>query len=182
MYRSLTILMATAVSLIAACGGGAGGPATTGGQGTTTSAVATTTTNSSGGTTACTDLVTLDEAAALFGEPAEFDAESSSASTCSWTTVEDPEDFEDLEVQLLLVQVYRGAEYYAPEMIYPEAEPLSGIGQKAYVDVGGSVSAGALDGDWAIFVDYSILFGDTPAAAKKDQVIALLRLVHDRVV
>jgi hypothetical protein len=182
MRRNFIIVIALIAVLAAACGDDAGSVTTAAGLTTTAAGGTSPTTVAAGGSPACDSLLSLAEVEALFGEPAEFDTEGSSGSTCTWVTIEDPDDLEDLAVQLLVVQVYRGAAYYAPDMVYPDAERISGIGQDAYVNVEGSVSTGALDGDWAIFVDYTVILSDAPASAKKDQVVDLLRLVHDRVV
>jgi hypothetical protein len=189
MIKRLTLIIAALALLAVACGDDSGGtPAST----STTAAGGTTaddatTAPATGGDLLCSSLLSLDEVTALFGEPATFDAEGSNEGpgsydlACSWTTVEDPENLEDLAVQLLFVQVYHGAEYYAPDMLYPNAEAVAGIGQAAYVNTEGSVSTGALDGDLAIFADYSIILGEPDAAiAKKDQVVELLRVIHDR--
>jgi hypothetical protein len=162
---------------------------TTTAEAPSTTANESTTTN--GGTTlpACDALVGLDEAAALFGEPAVFDAEESetppglAATQCVWTSVEDPDDLEDLQVQLLQVQIYRGAQFYAPEMTYEDFEHLDGIGDDAFVTDGEIVTAGFLAGDLVAFVGFSVIFPqDAPEAiTKRDQVVDLLRLVYDRI-
>ena len=197
--RSVLALLAL-VLVVAACGGGDGtteaAPGTTAAAGASTTAPTAATTEASttaggGGDAlpACDSLVGLDEAAALFDEPAEFDTEESQApaglgaSICVWTSTEDPDDLEDLQVQLLQVQVYRGAEFYAPEMIYEDLEQLDGIGDEAHVAGDPRVSAGFLEGDLAVFVDFTVIFPqEAPEAiTKRDQVVELLRLVHDRI-
>jgi hypothetical protein len=134
--------------------------------------------------------MSLDDVAALFGEPAVFDAESSEEEpaagtvSCVWSSEESPDDLEDLQVQLFQIQVYRGAEYYAPEISFGEFEEIEGIGDAAFFSPQLGVSTGFKDGDRVAFVTFSVIgMGDAPdSITKKDQVIALLRLVHDRVV
>ena len=98
-------------------------------------------------------LMSLDDVAALFGEPAVFDAGelrgSSAADTvsCVWSSVESADDLEDLQVQLFQIQVYRGAEYYAPEIGYEDVEPIEGIGDDAFFSPQLGVSTGFRDGD-----------------------------------
>jgi hypothetical protein len=191
MTKRLIIAIATVGLLVAACGDDdAGSTTSTAGTSATSGTGETTTTASpAGGAATCDGLVTLDEAAALFGEPAVFDVEGSQdiagvdAITCVWSSVEDPEDLEDLQVHLFQVQVYRGAEYYAPEMVYDDAAPLEGIGEDAFISAQLGVSTGFVDGDRVAFVTYSVIgTGDAPdAMTKRDQVIDLLRLVHDRI-
>jgi hypothetical protein len=181
MRTRLTIALIALVLLAAACGGDDAAPTT--GPGGTTAA-------GSGEGLTCGALLSLDDVAALFGEPAVFDAESSEEDpaagsvSCVWSSVESPEDLEDLQVQLFQIQVYDGAEYYAPEMAYAEVEAIEGIGDDAFFSPQLGVSTGFKDGDRVAFVTFSVIgTGDAPdSITKKDQVIALLRLVHDRVV
>jgi hypothetical protein len=80
--------------------------------------------------------------------------------------------------------VYRGEEYYAPEISFDEVETIEGIGDDAFFSPQLGVSTGFRDGDRVAFVTFSVIgMGDAPdSITKKDQVIAILRLVHDRVV
>jgi hypothetical protein len=182
MRTRLVICLLALTLLAAACGDDDAGPATTSGAGTTTSA-------GSGEGLSCAALMSLDDVAALFGEPAVFDAEASEDSgedtaSCVWSSVESPDDLEDLQVQLFQIQVYRGEEYYAPEMGYEDIEPIEGIGDDAFFSPQLGVSTGFRDGDRVAFVTFSVIgTGDAPdSITKKDQVIAILRLVHDRAV
>jgi hypothetical protein len=200
MFRRFIIAIATLALLATACGddasvfttgpGGAGNESisTTASGGTTGAGGEATTTAASGDFT-CATLVTLDEAAALFGEPAMFDAEASQdlsglgAGTCVYSSIEDENNLEDMTSLLLQVQVYRGAEFYQPDVVAPDAEPIEGIGDNAYVSQQLGVSTGFVDGDLVGFVTYSVidLSGEAPTAStRQDQVIELLRLVHDR--
>jgi len=181
MRTRLTISLIALVLLAAACGDDDAGPATTSAGGTTTAG--------SGEGLSCANLMGLDDVAALFGEPAVFDAEASDDSgedtvSCVWSSVESADDLEDLQVQLFQIQVYRGAEYYAPEIGYEDAEPIEGIGDDAFFSPQLGVSTGFRDGDRVAFVTFSVIgTGSAPdSITKKDQVISLLRLVHDRVV
>jgi len=202
MFRRLIIAIAVLALLLTACGDdevsptttpggttGAGGEVTTSAGGTTGAGEETTTTAVAAGEITCATLVTLDEAAALFGEPAMFDAEASQdiagldAGTCVYSSIEDEADLEDMTSHLLQVQVYRGAEFYAPDMVAPDAQPIEGIGEDAYVSEQLGVSTGFVDGDLVGFVTYSVidLSGEAPeASTKQAQVIELLRLMHDR--
>jgi hypothetical protein len=162
---------------------------TTGSTPAVTAAPSTTAGGADTGLPACDSLLGVDEAAELFGEPAEFDAEESqpppgiAATACVWTSVEDPDDLEDLQVQLVQVHVYRGAQFYAPEATYDDVEQLDGIGDRAFVAGDSGVSAGFLDGEIAAFIDFTVIFPqDAPEAiTKRDQVVDLLRLVHERI-
>ena len=200
MPKHLITTIALLALLVAACGdddvfssispgstAGGGEDSTTVAEGTT-GAAGETTTNAASGEVACGSLVTLDEAEALFGEPAMFDTEMSQeiagvgAGICVFSSVEDPDNLNDLTSHLLQVQVYQGAVYYSPEM-YGETQPIEGIGDEAFVSSQLGVSTGFRDGELVGLVSYSIIdmSGEAPdAAGRQDQVVELLRLVHDR--
>ena len=118
MRTRLIIALALLALVAAACGGDDAGANTTA-AGQTTAAGA-------GGELACAALMSLDDVAALFGEPAVFDRESSEedpeAGTldCVWASVESADDAADLQVQLFQIQVYQGQEYYAPDTQYED--------------------------------------------------------------
>ena len=180
MRTRLILSLAVLALLVAACGDDDGGLVTT----TAGSGDNETTGGPSGGLPECAGLLSLDEVAALFGGTAVFDSENSSGDAarvmCSWVS-ETRED--SLETKLLFVQVYQGAEYYGPEVMYPNAASIEGIGDEAFAEVQAfSMATGAVDGDLSMFVDFSIILGgdEGEVAAKKDQVLDLLRLVHDR--
>jgi hypothetical protein len=188
MLKRLIITIAALALLVAACGDDDSASTTAPGGTTAAGGEATTTTAPSGGFS-CGTLVTVEEAAALFGEPAVFDAEASQdiagvdAGSCVYSSIEDETDLEDLTSHLLQVQVYRGAEFYAPDMVAPDAEHIEGIGDDAYVSGQLGVSTAFIDGDLVGFVSYSVidLSGEAPdASTKEDQVIELLRIIHDR--
>jgi hypothetical protein len=183
MRTRFTISLLVLALLAAACGDDDAGTATTSAGGTATTA-------GPGEGLSCATLMSVDDVAALFGEPAAFDAEASEedpaagTANCVWASVESADDLEDLQVQLFQIQVYRGEEYYAPEIGYEDVEPIEGIGDDAFFSPQLGVTTGFRDGDRVAFVTFSIIgTGDAPdSITKKDQVIAILRLVHDRVV
>ena len=192
MHQRLIMTLAALALVVAACGDDDGGTATTAegttGAGPTTTTTNDTTTTAAAGALSCNAMLSLDDVAALFGEPAVFDEEASEEEAdtlnCVWSSVESPDDLEDLQVHLFQVQVYRGEEYYAPDVMYDDVEPIDGIGDDAFFSPQLGVSTGFKDGDRVAFVTYSVIgTGDAPdSITKKDQVIDLLRLVHDRVV
>jgi hypothetical protein len=179
MRARLIIAFSLLTLVAAACGDDSAGTSTTA-AGQTTSA-------DSGLT--CASLVSPDDVAALFGEPAVFDPENSeedpAAGTvnCAWASVENEGDLQDLQVQLFQIQVYPSADYYAPDVSYDPVEPITGIGDEAFFSPMLGVSTGFRDGDIVAIVTFSVIGdGSAPdAITKKDQVIDLLRLVHDRV-
>jgi hypothetical protein len=153
-------------------------------------------TDTGGGTAAidCDQVLTATEVEALFGEPAVLEAvdpisnsEQLGQSTCTWTTVEEEDNPDDLASQLLVLQYYdgstmSGANFYDPEVQYPDSEPLD-IGDEGFVNADGSVDIGFLDGETSGFLSFTTidLSGELPeATAKKDAVIELARTFHDR--
>ena len=140
----------------------------------------------------CASLMSPDDVAALFGEPAVFDTGELGGGPrrrhrqLCWASVESDEaDLQDLQVQLFQIQVYPSAGLLRrPTSLYDEVEPIAGIGDEAFFSPLLGVSTGFRDGDVVAIVTFSVIgAGDAPdAITKKDQVIALLRLVHDRVI
>jgi hypothetical protein len=143
----------------------------------------------------CDEVLTVTEVEALFGEPAVLEAvdpisnsEELGQTTCTWSTVEDEDDTEDLASQLLVLQYYdgstmSGANFYDPELQYPDAEPLE-LGDEAFVDASGGVDVGFLDGETSGFLSWTAvdLSGEAPdAASNKDAVVELATSFHDRV-
>lgn len=176
------VFIALTVLLFAACGGGDPGSPTTAASGSNTTAEA------GSGPAGCDSIVTLDEVASLFGAPAVFDAESSEeipgigALSCVWTTVEDPDDLEDLQVLLFQVQVYEGQEFYSPDT-WTGSEPLDGIGDDAFIAATDyDITTGFRDGDLVAIMSYTVIgSGDAPPAiGSRDTVVGLLRTAHDR--
>ncbi len=159
---------------------------------------AVTTDDPTNGPGTCHDLFSDDEVATLFGEPAVLDIEdvldmaelneSIGLTRCAWETID--EDIDDLAGQVLTVQVYSGnpvpgENFYDPS-IYEGATEIDGIGEKAFVAGEQALFAGItsafLDGDVAGFVSYAVIaLGDSEQTiATEDQIIDLLRKLHDR--
>lgn len=143
----------------------------------------------------CDELLSIDEVQGVFGEPAVLEEtdeltsnEDLGQTTCTWSTVEDEDDIEDLASQLIVLQYYdgstmSGANFYDPEVQYPDSEPLD-IGDEGFVSTSGGVDIGFVKDDTSGFVSYSAidLSGGAPdAAAKKDAVIDLARKFEERV-
>lgn len=148
----------------------------------------------------CDQVLTLDEVAGLFGEPAMFVPDSSTwdeslgRTMCMWKTIEDPNDTGDVSGMLVSVTIIDGstvpgASFYSPQTMHPAAQPLD-IGDQGYVDVSApdvfpDVSIGWVDGVRAGFVSWSAVDLDgsqgTTSAAFGDATVAIARLVFDRV-
>lgn len=144
----------------------------------------------------CTEMFTTEQVEALFGEPAVLEEEDSLSNndaigqtTCTWSTVEDESNVDDVAVQLLLLQYYSGdpvsgTSFYDPEVQHPGSEPLD-IGDEGFIDTEGGIDIGFVEGDSAGFLSWSSidLGSETPVdpATKKDQVIALAREFQEKV-
>ncbi len=188
--NTLTLAAVFALLVISGCGGD--GTASTDPTGTTSAAEPTNApVDSAGGPVPCHDLFSDEDIAELFSEPSVLDTEDSMDSigqkVCSWTTIDDADD--DLASQVLTIQVYSGdpvpgENFYDPS-IYGDAEvrQIEGIGDEAYITGETGFATAFLDGDIAGFVDYSpIVFGETDQVEPtEDQVIDILRRLHDRV-
>jgi len=143
----------------------------------------------------CPAIFSIDQVAALFGEDAVFEEDESSENEslgqlhCVWSTVEDPDDADDLKSQLLQVQVYSGdpidgANFYNKD-IFPGAEDVAGVGDEAFRVMNDyAISMAFVEGKVSAFMDLSVidLGGGEPAVRERaDQVSALFQQLHDRV-
>ena len=79
--------------------------------------------------------------------------------------------------------MYEGLDYYVAAQLQ-DVEALTGIGDEAYFSPELGVSVGFREGDTVVMVTYSTTGEETRVdpLTRKDQVIALLRLIHDRTV
>jgi hypothetical protein len=176
---------AIAVALLAAaCGSGGGGAG--GGEGDEDEAARQTTTTVS--TTAAPvdnptcDLLAQDAVSDLFGEEAQV-VPADGAGSCLWQA-ETGGRSEPVLYQLQL-SVYEGGGPFDPAAWGGEPEPLAGIGDEGFlVREGGTLGTTAAYRDAArsVVLSYGILLSpDAPdPGAQADQVVDLLRTVHDR--
>ena len=143
-----------------------------------------------GDTPNCEAIFPLAEIEEFFAEPAEL-AEQTDDSLgqllCTWATIENSEDLEDLGFKTLVVQLYSGdpipaASFFDPT-IYDTVTTIDGVGDLAYatdslgpafffVDkpVGGTLSYTEMD-----------VGTDEPQLRTADDVEQLFRTFHDRV-
>ncbi len=169
-----------AALLTAACGSGGGG------EGDDEAARETTTTTT---TTAATevdnptcDLLALDAVSGLFGEDAQV-VPADGAGSCLWQAeAGGPSDPVLYQLQL---SVYEGGGPFDPTAWGGVPEPLTGLGDEGFlVRSGGTLGTTAAYRDAArsVVLSYGILLSpDAPdPAAQADEVVDLLRSVHDR--
>lgn len=176
MRRTGTQLVGLLVAglLAAACGGGgrddAGGP---GGSATATTA-----------RSAACRLLTTGQVSALFGHAARtvpLSAGADVASGCLWQAQTGSADAPTL--YQLQLSVYESGAFDTTSW-GGTAEPIAGLGDQAFVVRDGvqGTTAGYRDGDRTVFLSYGILLDPAAPspAAQADQVVGLLRAVHDR--
>ena len=139
----------------------------------------------------CDAIFSMAEMEEFFAEPVELTEETDEnlgQLVCTWESIEDPDDLEDLAFQLLVVQFYSGSPIEASSFFDPSVlEPVTnidGVGDVAYTTdeagmdyvflddpVGGSLSYMAVD------------MGDAEAQPPHTSadVEQLFRTFHDRV-
>jgi hypothetical protein len=135
----------------------------------------------------CEDLVSLEEASELFGAEAQFSTEGDmgeiGGATLSCVYETPPSDDLESVDHLLQVRVWPGEQYYDPDLIEPDHEDLADLGDDAFVEATGSVDAGYIEGDTVVFISYTVIdlsASEPQAPAKKDDVVAMLRTIHER--
>ena len=96
--------------------------------------------DSDGGSTVnCDAIFSMEEMEEFFAEPVELTEEANDSVgqlVCTWESIEDPDDLEDLAIQSLLVQFYsgspiEGSAFFDPDL-YESPTPIDGIGDLAY--------------------------------------------------
>jgi hypothetical protein len=139
----------------------------------------------------CSRILSRQEVDAFVGAPAPFEDEADNgydaqrgAVVCSWSSLDDSGvPIETVAVQVYLGEPVPGIEFYSPES-FPEIRVVDDIGEEAFFASEGMLrSAEFLDGSVAGIVDYWP-FGvvGVEGLATGDDMIELLRLVHERVV
>lgn len=108
--------------------------------------------NGPGSSVDCDTIFSMAEMEEFFAEPVEVTQETNDSLgqlVCTWETIEDPDDLEDLAFKLLVVQYYSGSPvpadaFFDPD-IYESVTTIEGVGDLAF-------SAGTLGTDY-FFVD-----------------------------
>jgi len=147
--------------------------------------------DSGGATESCDAIFSMAEVEAFFAEPAALTEDTNDSLgqlVCTWESIEDPNDSEDLAFKTLIVQFYSGspidASAFFDPSIFESVTTIEGIGDLAYtaddlgpsyyfVDepVGGSLSYSEVD----------MGNPDAPKLHTQDDVEQLFRTFHDRV-
>ena len=144
-----------------------------------------------GATPNCDTIFSMAEIEEFFAEPSELTEETNDSLgqlVCTWESIEDPDDMEDLAFKTLIVQFYSGtpidASSFFDPSIFESVTTIEGVGDLAYtaddlgpsyyfVDepVGGSLSYSEVDMGNV----------DAPKLHTRDDVEQLFRTFHDRV-
>ncbi|GIJ76181.1 Protein of unknown function [Micromonospora phaseoli] len=122
------------------------------------------------------ELLTVAEAGGLFGTTATIDSGEGSTRECVWVG-------RDGGMHQLHLQVYTGRSYYSPARWGGTGEPVTGLGDEAFLIRSSplGVTAGTRDGEQVVFLNYQILLGaNAKPAQRADNVTRLLRTAVDR--
>ena len=144
-----------------------------------------------GATPNCDAIFSMAEVEEFFAEPVELTEETNDSLgqlVCTWESIEDPDDMEDLAFKVMTVQFYSGspidASAFFDPSIFESVTTIEGVGDLAYSSdlmgtdfyfyddpVGGSLAYSELD------------MGDTeaPKLHTREEVEQLFRTFHDRV-
>lgn len=130
---------------------------------------------SAAGAAVC-DLLTVAEAGDLFGATAAVDSDADSTRECVWVGREGA-------LHQLHLQVYTGQSFYSPARWGGTGEPVTGLGDEAFLIRSSplGVTAGTRDGEQVVFLNYQILLGaNAKPAERADDVTQLLRTAVGR--
>jgi hypothetical protein len=140
---------------------------------------------------ACDEIFTIDEVASFIGEDVTVTRDempSIGQVSCTWETVEDPADTEDLAFGLITVQVFTGDPVPAASFVDPDAfdgvTMLDGLGDVAFYEESFGRTYYFLDGGTAGVFSYTDAdLGDVNAPPRRtpEETEELVRLFHDRV-
>jgi hypothetical protein len=178
-------VMAVAVTLTAlatGCGAADDGAPTPAAASTTTSdgAGSTEAGSTEAGATAAgaavCELLTIAEAGDLFGATAAVDSDEKSTRECVWVGRQGA-------LHQLHLQVYTGQSFYSPARWGGTGEPVTGLGDEAFLIRSSplGVTAGTRNGEQVVFLNYQILLSaNAKSADRADDVTQLLRTAVGR--
>ena len=139
----------------------------------------------------CEAIFSLAEIEEFFAEPVELTEESNDSLgqlTCTWESIEDPDDMEDLGAQTLFVQFYSGSPIegsaFIDPTIFDSVTTIDGVGDLAYTPDATPNDYYFVDGEVAGSLSYfEFDLGDSEAEPlhTTDDVEQLFRTFHERV-
>lgn len=117
--------------------------------------------------------LSLDSITDLFGQPAHL--ERSTDDDCVWIA-DDEESLHQLSLQRLA-----GSDNYDPDKWGGLVEPLTGLGDEAFLVRTGpfGVSTGYRAADTVVYLNYQVLRGDASPTYKAEQIVDMIRLIAD---
>ena len=131
-------------------------------------------------------LISPEEVSELFGREAAVtpvEGAPTESTSCHWSAEEDLGTGVLTRWQLQL-EAHEGSSLFDPAAWGDDPRSIDGLGDEAFVVDGGGfggVTAGYRDGEKVVFLTYAIVLGDAPDPADQaDELVALLRRVHDR--
>ena len=145
---------------------------------------------SDGGDPVCSDIFSDDEIEEFFTEPAELTENDvvTGVLQCTWETIEDADDLEDLALQTIWVQFYSGPTIDASTVFnqttFEPVATITDVGDEAWVSEAGGVAKQYIfiDGDTAGMLMYQeINMGGSDDVHSDGDAEVLFRTFHDRV-
>lgn len=139
----------------------------------------------------CDGIFSMAEIEVLLGEPAtlsESTDDSLGQLLCTWETIEDPENLDDVAFGLVIAQVYGGGPIdgtnFVDPSFWPDLVEIDGVGDLAFATDAGRTDFQFVDGQVAgtfnyTFADLGNLEATPPASP--DQLEAAFRTMHERV-
>jgi len=143
-----------------------------------------------GETPNCDAIFSLAEIETFFAEPAELTEETDDSPgllMCTWASIEDSEELEDLGFKTLVVQFYSGGPIPATKLFDPTlfetVNTIEGIGDLAYTadSLGPSFFFVDEPAGGALSYTEKAMGSDAPQLNTADDVEQLFRTFHDRV-
>jgi hypothetical protein len=139
----------------------------------------------------CDGIFSLVEIEVLLGEPAALSEETDESLgqlVCTWETVEDPENVDDVAFGLVIAQVYDGSPIdggnFVDPSFWPDRVEIDGVGDQAFATDAGMTDFQFVDGQVAGTLSYTFAdFGDVEATppATPEQLEVAFRTMHERV-
>jgi hypothetical protein len=147
--------------------------------------------DTSGSTTNCDAIFSTAEVEEFFAEPVTLTEETDDSLgqlVCTWDSIEDPDDLEDLASQTLLVQFYSGSPIEASAFFDPtmldSVTTIEGIGDLAYTSWSAGMDYSFVDepvGGTLSYIAFDMGGAEAQPLHTPQDVEQLFRTFHDRV-
>ena len=147
--------------------------------------------DSGGATTNCDAIFSMAEMEEFFAEPVTLTEETDDSLgqlVCTWDSIEDPDNLDDLASQTLLVQFYSGspieASAFFDPSLYDSVTTIDGIGDLAYSSGSAGMDYAFVDepvGGSLNYIAFDMGSAETQPPHTPEDVEQLFRTFHDRV-